>query len=144
MEKSDVYNMRVVPLMRKINIVKDGKTKSIVEENISMNEIRNMSCEPRMLIRKDDDVYFTELPINYHGTKMRWSIFYLYDELNDLEKERFASRTITIPVTVDSVTSGVESTVNSVTSFVVITVYSFVSLLNAGVSSPQDTFNVDK
>ena len=29
MEKSDVYNMRVVPLMRKINIVKDGKTKSI-------------------------------------------------------------------------------------------------------------------
>lgn len=52
MEKSDVYNMRAVPLMRKINIVKDGKTKSIVEENISMNEIRNMSCEPRMLIRK--------------------------------------------------------------------------------------------
>lgn len=103
MEKSDVYNMRAVPLMRKINIVKNGKTKSIVEENISMNEIRNMSCEPRMLIRKDDDVYFTELPINYHGTKMRWSIFYLYDELNDLEKERFASRTITIPVTVDSV-----------------------------------------
>ena len=87
MEKSDVYNMRAVPLMRKINIVKDGKTKSIVEENISMNEIRNMSCEPRMLIRKDDDVYFTELPINYHGTKMRWSIFYLYDELNDLEKD---------------------------------------------------------
>ena len=34
---------------------------------------------------------------------MRWYIFYLYDELNDLEKERFASRTITIPVTVDSV-----------------------------------------
>ena len=30
MEKSDVYNMRAVPLMRKINIVKDGKTKSIV------------------------------------------------------------------------------------------------------------------
>ena len=58
MEKTDVYNMRVVPLMRKINIVKDGKTKSIVEENISMNEIRNMSCEPRMLIRKDDDVYY--------------------------------------------------------------------------------------
>ena len=50
MEKSDVYNMRVVPLMRKINIVKDGKTKSVVEENISMNEIRNMSCEPRMLM----------------------------------------------------------------------------------------------
>lgn len=77
-----------------------------VENYIPSNEVSssiNMSCEPRMLIRKDDDVYFTELPINYHGTKMRWSIFYLYDELNDLEKERFASRTITIPVTVDSV-----------------------------------------
>ena len=33
MEKSDVYNMRAVPLMRKINIVKDGKTKSIVESH---------------------------------------------------------------------------------------------------------------
>ena len=102
MEKSDVYNMRVVPLMRKINIVKDGKTKSIVESHC-LHTICTSGCEPRMLIRKDDDVYFTELPINYHGTKMRWSIFYLYDELNDLEKERFASRTITIPVTVDSV-----------------------------------------
>ena len=62
-----------------------------------------MSCEPRMLEKRDDDVYFTELPINYHGSKVRWSIFYLYDELNDLEKEKFSSRTITIPVTVDSV-----------------------------------------
>ena len=121
MEKSDVYNMRVVPLMRKINIVKDGKTKSIVESHCLHTICTSGKCpnmgecwsrgtatfmiggEPRMLIRKDDDVYFTELPINYHGTKMRWSIFYLYDELNDLEKERFASRTITIPVTVDSV-----------------------------------------
>ena len=52
MQNAEVYNMRVVPLMRKINIVKDGKTKSIIEENISMNEIRNMSCEPRMLVRR--------------------------------------------------------------------------------------------
>lgn len=103
MQNAEVYNMRVVPLMRRINIVKDGKTKSIIEENISTNEIRNMSCEPRMLVRRDDDVYFTELPINYHGTKMRWSIFYLYDELNDDEKERFMGRTIDIPVTIDSV-----------------------------------------
>ena len=90
--------------MRKINIVKDGKTKKVLLKKIYLwMKLEICLCEPRMLIRKDDDVYFTELPINYHGTKMRWSIFYLYDELNDLEKERFASRTITIPVTVDSV-----------------------------------------
>ena len=103
MEKTDIYNMRVIPLVKRINTMENGKEKTTIIDNLSRDEIRNMSCEPRMLIRKDDDVYFTELPINYHGTKMRWSIFYLYDELNDLEKERFASRTITIPVTVDSV-----------------------------------------
>lgn len=103
MEKTDIYNMRVIPLVKRITTMENGKEKTTIIDNLSRDEIRNMSCEPRMLIRKDDDVYFTELPINYHGTKMRWSIFYLYDELNDLEKERFASRTITIPVTVDSV-----------------------------------------
>ena len=103
MEKTDIYNMRVIPLVKRITTMENGKEKTTIIDNLSRDELRNMSCEPRMLIRKDDDVYFTELPINYHGTKMRWSIFYLYDELNDLEKERFASRTITIPVTVDSV-----------------------------------------
>ena len=101
MEKTDIYNMRVIPLVKRITTMENGKEKTTIIDNLSRDEIRNMSCEPRMLIRKDDDVYFTELPINYHGTKMRWSIFYLYDELNDLEKERFASRTFTIPVTVE-------------------------------------------
>ena len=86
------------------NRFRDTKLSIInVLDNLSRDEIRNMSCEPRMLEKRDDDVYFTELPINYHGSKVRWSLFYLYDELNDLEKEKFSSRTIYIPVTVDSV-----------------------------------------
>lgn len=103
MEKSDVYNMRVVPLVKRITTMEKGKEKTTIIDNLSRDEIRNMSCEPRMLEKRDDDVYFTELPINYHGSKVRWSLFYLYDELNDLEKEKFSSRTIYIPVTVDSV-----------------------------------------
>ena len=103
MEKADIYIMRVIPLIKRITTMEKGKEKTTIIDNLSRDEIRNMSCEPRMLEKRDDDVYFTELPINYHGSKVRWSIFYLYDELNDLEKERFASRTITISVTVDSV-----------------------------------------
>ena len=103
MEKADIYIMRVIPLIKRITTMEKGKEKTTIIDNLSRDEIRNMSCEPRMLEKRDDDVYFTELPINYHCSKVRWSIFYLYDELNDLEKERFASRTITIPVTVDSV-----------------------------------------
>lgn len=103
MQNAEVYNMRVIPLVKRINYVCNGKTKSVIEENLSINEIRNMSCEPRMLVRREDDVYFTELPINYHGTKIKWTMFYLYDELTNEEKERFIDRTIDIPVTIDSV-----------------------------------------
>ena len=103
-EKTDVYNnIRVIPLVKRITTIDNGKRRDIIMDNLSREEIRNMSCAPRMLEKRDDDVYFTELPINYHGSKVRWSLFYLYDELNDLEKEKFSSRTIYIPVTVNSV-----------------------------------------
>ena len=103
MKNIEVYNMKVVPLVKRKTIVENNKCKSVVVDNLSREEIKNMSCMPRMLERREDNVYFTELPINYHGTKMRWSLFYLFDELTDEEREIFASRTITIPVTVDSV-----------------------------------------
>ena len=101
MNGEETYDVRVLPLVKKVIDEDSGKTNIV--ENLSRIEIKEMSCEPRMLEKRDDDVYFTELPINYHGSKVRWSLFYLYDELNDLEKEKFSSRTIYIPVTVDSV-----------------------------------------
>ncbi len=103
MEKTDIYNMRVVPLVKRITTMEKGKEKTTIIDNLSRDEIRNMSCEPRMLEKRNDDVYFTELPINYNCYKLIFYLFYIYDELNDLEKEKFSSRTIYIPVTVDSV-----------------------------------------
>lgn len=103
MKNSYVYNMRVVPLVRKNVVTINGKRKSVIVDNLSREEIRNMSCEARMLERKNNDIYFTELPINYHGSTIRWSLFYLYDELNDDEKEKYSSRTINIPVTIETV-----------------------------------------
>lgn len=103
MNNKEIYNMRVVPLVRKSIITTNGKRKSVVVDNLSREEIKNMSCEARMLERKNDDIYFTELPIKYYGYTVKWLIFYLYDELSEEEKERYASRTINIPVTVDTV-----------------------------------------
>ena len=103
MEKTDIYNMRVIPLVKRITTMEKGKKKTTIIDNLSRDEIRNMSCEPRMLHRNNEGTFFMELPPTYHDTRIKWTLFYLYDELNDLEKERFASRTITIPVTVDSV-----------------------------------------
>lgn len=99
----DIYYMRVIPLVRKITKIENKKEKTIIVDNLSREEIKNMSCEPRMLEKDNNNIYFTELPLNYHGSKIRWSLFYLYEELNDIEKEKYSSRTMYIPVTVESV-----------------------------------------
>ena len=49
MEKTDIYNMRVIPLVKRITMMEKGKKKTTIIDNLSRDEIRNMSCEPRML-----------------------------------------------------------------------------------------------
>ena len=49
MEKTDIYNMRVIPLVKRITTMENGKEKTTIIDNLSRDEIRNMSCEPRML-----------------------------------------------------------------------------------------------
>ena len=47
MEKTDIYNMRVIPLVKRITMMEKGKKKTTIIDNLSRDEIRNMSCEQR-------------------------------------------------------------------------------------------------
>ena len=50
-----------------------------------------------------EDIYFAELPIQYHGTKIKWSLFYIFDELTDEEKIKYDPRSEYITVTKETV-----------------------------------------
>lgn len=43
MEKTDIYNMRVIPLVKRITTMEKGKKKTTIIDNLSRDEIRNMS-----------------------------------------------------------------------------------------------------
>ena len=64
-----------------------------------------MSCDPRMLWRNADDVYIAEIPLAYRGTGVKWSLYYVYDELTEEEQQKYIDRVTTIPVTINSIVS---------------------------------------
>ena len=100
-----VYNMKVLPLVRRVPIKENGLIKYITVSNLSSEEIRNMSCEPKMLQKNNDDVFFMELPPTYHDTRIKWTLFYIYDDLTIEEKEMYKDRVEEIPVTINTVVS---------------------------------------
>lgn len=94
MEDKKIYEINTLP------IIKRSKEKPYhFYENITIEEIRNMSCEPRMLWDFGDKVYFAELPLTYRGESVSRSLFYIYDELNQEEQEKYAEKTVTIKTT---------------------------------------------
>ena len=95
----DIFDIRVIPLVKRVF----DDTGSRVVENLSRDEIRNMSCEPKMLHRNSEGIFFSFLPPTYHDTCIKWSLFYLYDDLNDYEKELYFDRTEVISTTRDGV-----------------------------------------
>lgn len=95
----DIFDIRVIPLVKRVF----DDSGSRVIENLSRDEIRNMSCEPKMLHRNSEGVFFSFLPPTYHDTCIKWSLFYLYDDLNDYEKELYFDRTEVISTTRDGV-----------------------------------------
>lgn len=96
MNNNEVYNVRVLPLVKK-EVDENGKTK--VLENLTREEIKNMSCQSRMLQRNNEGTFFMELPLTYHDTRIKWTLFYLYDDLNEEEQIKYNDRTEEIPTT---------------------------------------------
>lgn len=104
-KQKEIYNIKVIPFSKEIIREKNGKKSSIIVNNLSNEEIRNMSCDPRMLWRNADDVYIAEIPLAYRGTGVKWSLYYVYDELTEEEQQKYIDRVTTIPVTINSIVS---------------------------------------
>lgn len=99
-----VYDTRVIPFIREEQRVKNGRVSKKIVDNLSQSEIKNMSCEPRMLWENKEHVYMAEVPLAFNGgTSVKWSLYYVYDELTSEEQAKYFDRSIIIPTTIESV-----------------------------------------
>lgn len=99
-----IYDTRVVPFVIHQKEEKNGLMETRVVENLTQNEIDNMSCDPRMLWRNNERIYMAEMPLAFNeGTSVKWSLYYLFDELTIEEQEKYLDRSIIIPTTIEKV-----------------------------------------
>lgn len=100
MNEKQMYEVRVLPLVKEVK--RKGKT-SLLVDNLTSDETKNMSCEPRMLWDFGDKIYFAEMPLTYHGSSVNDKLFYIYNELTEEEKQKYLERTTIINVTIPKV-----------------------------------------
>ena len=96
------YSMRVIPLVIEKESG-DSRNSSIYVDNLLNEEINNMSSEQRMLWHIGDQIYLAEKPLTYRGNEIRKKLYYVFDELNSEEQEKYFDRSIIINVTRDYV-----------------------------------------
>ena len=75
MNEKQMYEVRVLPLVKEVK--RKGKT-SLLVDNLTSDETKNMSCEPRMLWDFGDKIYFAEMPLTYRGSSVNDKLFYIY------------------------------------------------------------------
>lgn len=93
-----VYDVRVVPFVLCERIEGTNRIRKI--DNLSNEEIRNMSCDPRMLWETQENVYVAEMPLTFKGgTGVKWSLYYVFSELTKEEQEKYYDRSIVISMT---------------------------------------------
>ena len=99
-----LYDMMVLPLVITEEGLKNGKRVFRKKDNLSYEEIRGMSCEPRMLKETPEHVYFEEMPITFKGgTGILGSLYYVFGELSSEEQEKYRDRCIVIQTTIEEV-----------------------------------------
>ena len=101
-ENNKFYSMRVIPLVIEKESG-DNRNSSIYVDNLLNEEINNMSSEQRMLWHIGDQIYLAEKPLTYRGNEIRKKLYYVFDELNSEEQEKYFDRSIIINATRDYV-----------------------------------------
>ena len=101
-ENNKFYSMRVIPLVIEKESG-DNRNSSIYVDNLLNEEINNMSSEQRMLWHIGNQIYLAEKPLTYRGNEIRKKLYYVFDELNSEEQEKYFDRSIIINVTRDYV-----------------------------------------
>lgn len=98
--------IRILPYVKFENRIKNGKKYVVEVKNLSNVEIDNMSCESRMLWPDGDNVYYpAELPLSLRGfgTGAQSFCCFMFDELNEIEKEKYFDKTVMIKSSTDVV-----------------------------------------
>ena len=99
MEKG-IYEVRVLPFVVVEEKMVDGKRYIEKRDNLTTDEIKNMSCDPRMLWQTAERIYVAEMPLAYNGgTGVKWSLLYVFNELTKEEQDKYFDRTIVIHTT---------------------------------------------
>ena len=100
MEK-EIYNTRVLPLIKYVESEQNGKRRVAATDNLSKEELLSLPSEKaRMLWESGNDMYVAERPLSYReGMSIKFSIVFLYDELSVEDKQKYFSRTIILPLT---------------------------------------------
>ena len=64
------------------------------KDNLSIEEINNMSCYPRMIVKSHEGIYLTEMPLTYKGNKVKRNLCYVYNELTEEEQNKYITANI--------------------------------------------------
>lgn len=96
MDSKEKYKIKTIPL---VVCVEDKEKHYHFKDNLSTEEIKNISCEPRMLWDFGSDIYFAELPLTYRGSQVSRNLFYIYDELTEEEQEKYKERIFIVETT---------------------------------------------
>lgn len=101
MEENKIYYTRVLPLVKYVKTIKNGKEYTECLDNLSSSEIKSLpSTKARMLWDEGDELYLAEQPLFHRGgTGIKFSVVFLYDELTKEEQEKYYDRTILLPLT---------------------------------------------
>lgn len=98
MEK-EIQTIRVVPFVKEAIKEKKGKKYISYNDNLTSTELKKMSCEPKIFELIADGIYdLYDTPLTFKGSGLRLRLCYLYDELNEEEKEKFFERSETISI----------------------------------------------
>lgn len=99
-----MYSIRIVPFVNYISKDNNGMTYEDVEDNLSSEDIKNMSCEPRIFRRKGDLVYLAEIPLAFKGgTGVKGFLCYVFDELTQEEQNRYIDRSVLFNTNIETV-----------------------------------------
>lgn len=98
--EQEIYEVRVLPFVLEAEKMVNGKKYIERIDNLNNEEIKNMSCEPRMFWQRSNRTYMAEMPLTYKGgTSIKWSLLYVFEELTKEEQEKYFDRSITIYTT---------------------------------------------
>lgn len=98
--ENTIQNKRILPFVVNGTKIVGGKTYVTKKDNLSNDEIKNMSCDAIMLFPNEARGAYCEydsLVFDGNGTGIRMFLCYDFDKLTKEEQEKYYDRTIVVP-----------------------------------------------